>query len=142
VAAVAADPATGEPSDELVDRDIDRDGSIDTGAALGQRDVERGRLAGRPRKAVEDRAAVRVGLGEAVEEDPDDRLVGHEAAIAHRGVDLATELGPGGDDRPQQIAGGQNGHSEVPRQDRRLRPLPGPGRTKQHDHHGWASLSE
>ena len=95
----------------------------------------RGRLAARPREAVEDGTRGGVGTAQPVEEQADDRVVGDELARAHDLLDLAPQLAAGRDLRPEQVAGGEHRHLETLREQGRLGALPGAGCAQQH-HYG------
>ena len=129
-----ADPAVRHPLHEVLGRHVDEDRPIDPPAGLREGGIERLGLDLCPREAVEDRAVLRIGLLEAIEEDADDRLVGDELAAAHEPVGLAAEGGALRDRRPEQVTGRQHGHAEMARQDRSLGPFPRAGRPKEDDH--------
>ena len=134
-----ADPAVGHPPDQVLERDVDVAGEVDPPARLGQRRVERLGLDLRAREPVEDRATDAVGRLETVEEDPHDRVVGHELAAAHVPVGLATEGAPLGDGGTQQIARGKHRDAKSCRERRRLCPLPCPRSAQQDDDGHWAA---
>ena len=75
-----ADPPSRHAPDQLILRDVDEDGGGDTLAALVERHVQRRRLDGRPREAVEDDPGGRVGPAQPLQEQPDRDLVGDELA--------------------------------------------------------------
>ena len=109
---------------------------VDPAAARRERAVERLGLAARPRKPVEDGAARRVGGRQALEEDVDDRLVGHELPAAHVPVGRPTQRRSGRDRGAQQVARREDRHAQALGQDRRLGPLPGArGAEKDDDGH-------
>ena len=132
-----ADPAVRHPPDEVLGGDVDEDRAVDPAAGGGERDVQRLCLDSCPREAVEDCAGLRVGLLEAVEEDPDDRLVRDELAATHEPVGLATEWRAVRHGRAEEVTGREDGHAEMPGEDGSLGALPGPRRPEQDDHrHG------
>jgi hypothetical protein len=142
VARGLADPAIGHARDEIVERHVDVDRGVDPGAARGEGSIEGGRLADRPREAVEDRPAGGVGLGETVEEDLHDRLVGNELARLHQALDLAPERAARLRDGPEEVARGEDRHAEMGSEHRRLCALAGPGSSEQDDYHDRRSGAE
>jgi len=106
--------------------------ALDPTARLAERTVEGDCLDARPREPVEDRPSLGVRLLEALEEDPDHRVVRDELAPAHIPVRLSPERRPGRGRRAKQVTGRQDRHPECPGQDRRLSPLPGPRRPQEH----------
>ena len=110
-----------------------QDGPVDLPAGPGQLRVERLGLDARPREPVEDRAAPRVRLLEPVEEDADDRVVGHELAAGHVAVGLTPERRARGHGRAEQLAGAEDRHAEMVGDDRSLGALSGARRPEEHD---------
>src|SRR5205823_5953775 len=82
---------------------------------------------------VEDRARRRVGLLETIEEDADDRLVGHELAAAHVAIRLTAQRRALGDGGPKKVARGEHRNTEVRRDDRSLGPFSRSRRTQEDD---------
>ena len=132
VAAGAADHAVGEARNEVLGRDVDEEGAVDTASDLGERRVEGGRLGTRARKAVEDRASRSVRAAEPIEEQANHGLVRNELTRAHDRVDLAPGLAAGRDLRAKELAGSEHRHAEPLRQQWRLSALAGARCAKEH----------
>ncbi len=132
-----ADPAVRHALDEGLERDVDVEGAVDATVLGLERDIERHGLDLRPREPVEDRAIQRVGRVQAVQEDPDDRLVRDQLATAHVAVRLAPERRPRRDGGAEQVAGRQHRDPESSGECRGLGALAGTGSPQQDDdHHG------
>ena len=74
------DPASGQPTHELIFRNVDVEGAIDPSAALRERLVQRGGLRRVPREPVEDHAGLGIVFRKPAEQHPDRDVVGHEMA--------------------------------------------------------------
>ena len=129
-----ADPAARHAGNQVVRRDVDVYRQIDPIATTGEGAVERLGLASGPGEPVEDGAERGIVGGQSLQEDTDDRIVGHELSAAHVAVRRRAESRARRDGRPQQIARGEDGNSEPLCQHRRLRPLAGAGSAEEDDH--------
>src|SRR3954462_5415259 len=92
--AVRAHAPAGEALDDVVLGHVDEQRGGQTPVDLLQRLVERLGLRGRAREAVEEEAVGGVLLGEAVEDDADDHVVGDEVAAIHVLLGLLAEVRP------------------------------------------------
>ena len=150
-AALAAAPAR-EPSHDLLVGDLEQHREAERPAGRLEGDVERLDLRDRARVAVEDEAARRVALGQAVGHHVVDQLVGHELAGAHEVLGLTPQRRPFPDRSAQDVAGREQRDPLGVREQAALRPLAHAGRAEQHEHervlgleaagHGEVSLSE
>ena len=113
VAAGLADPPAGEPTDEVLDRDLDQERLVDAAAGVGERGIEGLGLGAGPGEAVEDRPGLGVVSLEPGQEQADHHVVGDELARPHDGVDLAPDLAAGRDLGAQQVARGEDGHAQA-----------------------------
>ena len=79
------------------------------GTLLGEHLVEGLGLDEGAGETVEDETEAAVGILDAVADDADDDIIGHEAASLHDGGGLETNLGLGGDGGTEHVAGGELG---------------------------------
>jgi hypothetical protein len=84
----------------------------DGSALLGKHLVEGLSLDEGAGETVEDEAEAAVGLLDAIADDADDDVIGHEAAGLHDGGGLEADLGLGGDSGTEHVAGGELGDGE------------------------------
>lgn len=103
------------------------------GTLLGEHLVEGLGLDKGAGEAVEDETEAAVGLLDAVADDADDDVIGHEAAGLHDGGGLETNLGLGGDGGTEHVAGGELGDGEEVLDLGTVSSLPCAGRAEQ-DH--------
>ena len=87
----------------------------------------------RAREAVEHAAGLGVGLLETLAHEPDDHIVGDEAARVHVSLGLEPEGGLGGHGLAQHVAGGDVGHARRRRKLSRLGALARAGRSEKDD---------
>ena len=132
------DPASRQATDELVLRDVDVQGAIDSPAALRESLVQRRGLCRVAREAIQDHAALGVVCRQPREQHPDRDVVGHEMAALHVAPRLETDGRPVPNCSPEQVTGRHVGNLKPLCQDTRLRPLAGPGSPKK-DHHRHAT---
>jgi hypothetical protein len=84
-------------------------------------------LAERARKTVEDEAVLdRLALGEALDDDPEHEVVGHEVASVHVALRLAPCRRAGGDGGAEQVASGDVRDAVPLGEAGGLRPFPRP----------------
>src|SRR5437867_2578618 len=133
--ALRTDGPARQPLEQLLDRDAKVDHPVEALAQLDHERVEGVGLGNGTRKAVDDEARLAVRLAEAVADHADHDLVGDVLARSEDGLRLATELGAGGDLRPEHVAGGDVRDAELRAEHVGLGPLSGPGRAIQQQIH-------
>ncbi len=134
-AVVAAQPAAGDPTDDLVLGDLQVQHAVQRDALLGEELVQRLRLAQVAREAVQQEAVGGVLLEHAVLGHPDGDLVGHQAARVHVALGLDTQRGALADVGAEQVAGRDVGNGQGLGEQVRLSTLPGPGGSDEDDTH-------
>ena len=92
-------------------------------------------------KAVEDEALARIGLVDALGDDADDDLVGHQGAARHDVLRLAADRRSRLDRRAQHVAGGELNNAVFGDETLRLRALARPRRAEQDQSHRRRPLS-
>ena len=134
-AAAPADPASAEPRHRLLVGHLEEHHPVE-GRPLGlEQLVERLRLRRRPREAVQDEPLPAVRLGEPLADESDDHRVGDQLARVHVAPGLEPEPGAVRDGLPQHVPGRDLRHAPARGEPARLRSLPGPRRSQQHDPH-------
>jgi hypothetical protein len=100
--------ATGEhPLHGLVDWNFDVERPDAVGAGVRENLLERLSLGRSPREAVQEEAVLdHVGLGEAIDDDPDHHVVGDQVAGVNQGARPQAQFGALGDGGAQHVAGG------------------------------------
>ncbi len=124
-AALRADPAPCDATDELLGGDVDVDHAPDALAVRGEGLVERARLADGAREAVQDRASRGDRPRELVHEHADRDVVRHQLPTLHvfaRRLAQRRLVGHGG---TEEVARGEVRQRELARQVVRLGPLSG-----------------
>jgi hypothetical protein len=100
---------------------------------VGEHAVERLRLLDRPREAIEQEAAPRVGLAEARAHEADDDLVGHEVSGVHVALRCGTQLAAPGHGVAQDVPRRDVRDLVEPDDALRLRALSRPRGAEQHE---------
>ena len=108
--------------------DAERGG--DRAPVLLERLVERLGLDDGAREAVEQEAVARVVLLEALDDDPDDHVVGHELAGVHEALGLGAQRAAVLDGQAQDVAGRDVREAELVADALGLRALAGAGRAR------------
>jgi hypothetical protein len=126
-----ADPAPGQPPDELLERDLDGEGPVDPTAARRERLVEGDRLGPVAREAVEHDAADGIRCREPIEEHLDRDVVGHELAAFHVAPRLEADRRAVAHGRAEEVTGRHMRKAESLGQDRCLCALPGARRAEE-----------
>src|SRR4051794_7694814 len=111
--AVRAHAPPRQPPHDVVGRHVDEERRAQAAAHALERLVERLRLLGRAREAVEQEAVRGVLVAEAIEDHADDHVVGHELAAVHVPLGLAAQVRALLHRRAQDVAGGDVGQREV-----------------------------
>ena len=97
--------------------------------------VEGLRLPTRAGVAIENGAATAIGLAEAVLDDVQHDVVGHQLAGRHDVIDASAQRRARGDGFAQHVSGGDVRQPVLGGDACRLRPFAGAGRAEEYDHH-------
>src|SRR5688500_2903795 len=128
-------PVTGAATDDAVDeireRNLDGNHPVDLAVELGEDRIQELSLRHRPRVTVEDRAAFRIRLREALLDELTDHLVGHEPAVLHEAVETAPEVAPARPLGPHHVPGRDLRDAQHVRQALGLRTLAGARRPEE-----------
>ena len=123
VVAVAAHATRGEALDDDLGVNVDEQRRVQRTTQLGQLGVKRDRLRGRAREAVEDEALLGVRILQALGDQADDDIVGHEVARVHERLRLLPQRRAGLYGSAQHVARGDVRRAELFNQLGRLRTL-------------------
>ena len=127
---VRAHQAAGDALDQLLLVHVEHQQPVDLAAVPLQLGIERLGLRDVAREAVEQEAALRVGLRDAVDQHLDHQRVGHELAGLHEVLRAPAELRAVAQVRAQHVAGGDVRQPELGGEPWCLRPLPRAGRAE------------
>ena len=132
-AALPAEAASGQTTPQLIARHLEEDHAVQLETPGVEQALERLRLGDRPREPVEHPAPRRVGLPEALVDEADDDVVGHQRAPVHvpLGFEPQARLLLGR--LAEHLTGGHVGNGPLRGEPPGLRALAGAGRPQEDD---------